>query len=346
MAILKLAALDAALKKPDPAIAGHLVYGPNSGKVREVARRIVAAIAGSLDDPFRVVEIDDQSLSDDPARLADELRSMAMGGGGRAIWIADAGQGLAARVGSLDFEHAGDNRIVAEAGNLPKSSRLRTLFETSRRLHAIACYEDTVDDLNELIDAAAAAEGLTIADDARGRLLGLLGNDRGLSRSEVDKVVLYCRGRGTITLADVDAVASDKASVGLDSFADAVFCGETAAADLLLSRFFESGEPGARALSALGFHAAVLQRLALEVEVGTPQMSAIRAARPPLFFSRHGKVSDQLRLWNPETLAAAAETTAKAVQQTREFPVLENQIAGRAALTLARMAASFRHRPA
>ena len=85
MAILKLAALDAVLRKPEAGIVAFLVYGPDSGKVREVARRIVAAVAGSPDDPFRVIEIDDQSLNDDPARLADELQSMAMGGGGRAI---------------------------------------------------------------------------------------------------------------------------------------------------------------------------------------------------------------------------------------------------------------------
>ena len=345
MAILKLAALDAVLRKPEAGIAAFLVYGPDSGKVREVARRIVAAVAGSPDDPFRVVEIDDQSLNDDPARLADELQSMAMGGGGRAIWIADAGQGLAARLAGLDVARAGDNRIVAEAANLPKSARLRTAFETSRHAYAIACYEDTVEDLNDLIDAAAATAGLSVTDEARGRLLALLGNDRSLSRSEVDKVVLYCRGRDAITLADVEAVASDKAAAGLDQFADAVFCGEAAAADLLLARFFESGEPGSRALSALGFHAAVLQRLALEVEAGTSQANAIRAARPPLFFGRHGKVADQLRLWTAATLANAADTAAKAVQQTREFPVLENQIASRAALSLARMAASFRVRP-
>ena len=345
MAILKLAALDAVLRKPEAGIVAFLVYGPDSGKVREVARRIVAATAGSLDDPFRVVEIDDQSLNDDPARLADEVQSMAMGGGGRAIWIPDAGQGLAARLAALDFGRAGDNRIVAEAASLPKSARLRNAFETSRHAYAVACYEDTVDDLNDLIDTAAAAAGLAVADEARARLLALLGNDRSLSRSEVDKVVLYCRGRNAITLADVEAVASDKAAAGLDQFADAVFCGEAAAADLLLARFIESGEPGSRALSALGFHAAALQRLALEVEAGTPQATAIRAARPPLFFGRHAKVADQLRLWTAGALGNAADTTAKAVQQTREFPVLENQIASRAALSLARMAASFRHRP-
>ena len=269
---------------------------------------------------------------------------MAMGGGGRAIWIPDAGQGLAARLAGLDFGRAGDNRIVAEAASLPKSARLRTAFETSRHAYAVACYEDTVDDLNDLIDTAAAVAGLAVADEARARLLALLGNDRSLSRSEVDKVVLYCRGRDAITLADVEAVASDKAAAGLDQFADAVFCGEAAAADLLLARFIESGEPGSRALSALGFHAAALQRLALEVEAGTPQPTAIRAARPPLFFGRHVKVADQLRLWTAAALGNAADTTAKAVQQTREFPVLENQIASRAALSLARMAASFRHR--
>lgn len=344
MAVLRLAQLDTVLRKRDSRIIAFLVYGPDAGKVREVARRIVAHVAGSLDDPFRIVTLEDQALSDDPAVLADELQSLAMGGGGRAIWIANAGAGLAALLPKTNLSMAGANRIVAEAGNLAKSAKLRTIFEASEEAGVIPCYEDNVGDLNELVDAVAEELGISVSDDARRRLLSVLGDDRTLSRAELEKVFLYARGDDAVTLAHVEAVASDRTGAEWDDLADAVFSGELQASDTLFHRLVEGGESGARALSALAMHVASLRRLMVEVDKGTPLGNAIRSARPPIFFDRKSKVEDQLRVWNAPALAAAAETTARAVLQTREFSSLEAQIAGRAVLALARQAASLRHK--
>ena len=44
------------LKQPDPRFAAVLIYGPDSGMVRERGSQLTRQVAGSLDDPFRVAE--------------------------------------------------------------------------------------------------------------------------------------------------------------------------------------------------------------------------------------------------------------------------------------------------
>lgn len=345
MAVLKLASLESYLEHPDRRIAAVLVYGTDSGKVRETTNRIILRVAGSLDDPFRTTELDDQFLAMNPGILDDELRSLSMGGGARAIRVANAGAGLAAEFQTLDWSKSGGNFIVGEAGSLTRSSRLRTLFETSEHAYALACYDDNVRDLNDLIDEAEQKSGIAVAADARNRLLALLGDDRTLTRSELDKIFLFCRGKVEMTAADVEAIASDKGASELDVLCDAVFTGELASSDLLLDRFFDSGETGSRALSITAMHVAALQHLASEIETGVPAITSIKNARPPIFFARHQKFAEQLRIWDMSSLSMAAEAVARATLQTREFPMLENQIAGRALLSLARNASESRHHP-
>src|SRR5690348_11799350 len=66
-AMVKIAAgrADAFARKPDINIRAVLVYGPDSGLVRERAEALVKAAAGSLDDPFRTREVTLADLKDD-----------------------------------------------------------------------------------------------------------------------------------------------------------------------------------------------------------------------------------------------------------------------------------------
>ncbi len=68
----------------------------------------------------------DADLSSDPGRLADEVQSLSLLGGRRAIWVENAGAALAKAMARFAEAKPVGNLVVAEAGSLPKSSKLRT----------------------------------------------------------------------------------------------------------------------------------------------------------------------------------------------------------------------------
>ncbi|NNF79538.1 MAG: hypothetical protein HKN05_16055, partial [Rhizobiales bacterium] len=47
---------------PQTALKAILVHGNDEGRVREIAKQLVVAHAGSHDDPFNVVQMDDAQL--------------------------------------------------------------------------------------------------------------------------------------------------------------------------------------------------------------------------------------------------------------------------------------------
>ncbi len=149
MAILKASALEQHISRRRLA-SSYLVYGPDTGKVGETVRRLVAHVAGSIDDPFTVSRLTEDSLAD-PGRLADEILSRPMLGGRKAIWFVSPGNDFLKALEKLGPIAPGGNILIVEAGNLPKSSKLRALFERDPAAFAIACYEDSLEDLDQLI---------------------------------------------------------------------------------------------------------------------------------------------------------------------------------------------------
>ena len=69
MTAIRPQGLEGFLRKPDPAVGILLIYGDEPAAIRDLAARAVKQVAGSLDDPFTVVRLDDGALAADPARL-------------------------------------------------------------------------------------------------------------------------------------------------------------------------------------------------------------------------------------------------------------------------------------
>jgi hypothetical protein len=89
-------------------------------------------------DPFALLRLDESDLAADPGRLADEIQALRLLGGRRVIWVEDAGDSLAKAIAPFSDARAVGNLVIAEAGSLAKSSKLRVLFETAGRLWSLA----------------------------------------------------------------------------------------------------------------------------------------------------------------------------------------------------------------
>lgn len=341
MTDLKAARIGAFMKNPVPAVKAVLIHGSDEGMVREYARKLVVVVAGAVDDAFNITRLDDKALLTDPGLLADEARAISlMGRRRRVVWIANAGKGLARAAGNYLPEAVGDSLIVAEAGWLRKTDPLRRLFEQRANALAVACYPDDTASLRTLILGQLEEHGLTIAADALARLQSRIGADRMLSRSEVEKLVLYCRGQNRVTLRDVDAICVDTSSLALESMLDTVFEGNPNGAERTYERLIGAGLPVASITVSAANHIALLQRLTARIAAGQSAQTVVANIRPPIFFARRASFLRQLGLWTIEALFTAADNISDAELKTREHAVLAADIVGHALLNLACLAQS------
>jgi len=115
---------------------------------------------------------------------------------------------------------------VIEAGDIGGKSSLKRLFESAPHAAAIACYRDEAAALPALITQHLKAAGLEIDRDAVSYLAANLGGDRGITRAELDKLVLYMGDEKKVSLEDAMANVGDQSAVGQDDLCTAIGLGD------------------------------------------------------------------------------------------------------------------------
>ncbi|HWE74160.1 MAG TPA: DNA polymerase III subunit delta [Stellaceae bacterium] len=334
------ARIAAFIKAPDAGMRAALVYGPDSGLVKERAEKIARAVCPDLTDAFRVAEIDADALPKDPARLHDEAASLSLMGGRRLVRIQDAGDNVGAIFARFFKDPPpGDAFIVVAAGDLPPRSSLRRAFEAAKNAAAIACYLDGPRELGELAREIFTAHKITARPEAMQYLVSHLGGDRGISRQELEKLALYVGDGGTVDeTAAFDAVG-DSAELTTDEAVFAAAEGDAAQLERALNRAF--GE-GAQAVSLIRAELRHFQRLHLagaRHAAGKSEDEALKF-RPPLFFKFVDRFKRQLRLWPPARAEAAMTALNEAEARMKTTGLPAETICREALLRIARGAAA------
>ena len=300
------------LRRPDPEIRAVLLYGPDAGLARERADSLARTICADLHDPFRVADLAAAAVIADPARLTDEAAQIGLFGGRRVVRVRDAGDASAPVFTRFLADPVGDTLVIAEAGDLPGRSALRRVFDDAPNAAAIGCYPDSARDLALVIREAFAAHRVAASRDATDFLVEHLGDDRLVTRSELEKLTLYAGDGGTIDIDDARAVIADSAALSMNDALLAAAEGNAAALDRALARVFQEGESPVTVIRALLRHLQRLHLLAARMAGGGSIEEAIRAARPPIFFKEQDSYRRQLTRWNVERLCEALERVAEA----------------------------------
>jgi DNA polymerase-3 subunit delta len=316
---LKLTAgrAEAFLRSPNPEVRAVLFYGPDAGLIRERADALGRTVTPDLRDPFRVADLTGAGLATDPTRLHDEAAQISLMGGHRLVRVREIGDAQSAVFTRFLADPPADALVVAEAGDLPSRSALRRLFDDASRGVAIGCYPDSARDLAEVIRDSLATHRITASRDAIEFLVMHLGGDRLLTRGELEKLALYVGDGGKVELDDARLSIADSAGLSLD---DAVFAaaeGDAASLDRVLSRVFQEGESPVSIIRAALRHLQRLHLLAARVAGGDSLESAMRSARPPIFFKQQDSIRRQLTLWREPRLRRALDRLAAAEVQIK-----------------------------
>jgi DNA polymerase-3 subunit delta len=315
-----------------------LVYGPDTGLVQERAEKLLKTVTPDLTDAFNAADLSEAVLLADPARLADETAAISMMGGRRTVRVRGAGNDLAELFEGFLDDPKGDALLVIEAGDLAKTSALRKIFDGHKSAAAIQCYPDSARDLGDVVRDALRAEGISIAPDALEDAVSRLGNDRGITRREIEKLLLYMHGKKQVVLDDVRAVMGDEAEARSESACDAAGSGDLAKLDRELERLWVSDTQPAQVIrSAMGHFQKLLQARESSAR-GQSIDDVMKRLRPPVHFSRSQAFKAQAQRWNSDRLGEALDMLLDAEVLTRTTAVPAQAVTGRALMNIAAMA--------
>jgi len=312
---LKTAEIDHFIAKPPDTMWIALIYGPDEGLVRERAGTLARTVLPDLKDPFRLIDLADEDLKSDPARVADEFGSISMLGGRRVIRIRTNSEKtariLTEFIESVDKDNLhGDALVILQAGDLKPSSALRNRAESAKRAVAIPCYVDDQRRLRQIIVGTLKHEGLGIAQGPLELLVEQLGGDRAVTRQELEKLVLYKKSGGDtsggdITEDDLRAVVASANLLGIEDVSFAAASAKYTRLQESLNRCFLANIPPVTLIRALSRHMEQLALALAAMESGTPLRNAVEQVRPRIHFLRRAAFESQLKQWNKRRCRAA-----------------------------------------
>ncbi len=328
------------LKSLPRELCAVLTYGPDAGLVAERATAAAQRFAARDEPPGEILRIEEADLEQDRDRIYLELQTVAMFGGAKVVRTTAGRRINAAFLKPLLEPGAIAGTLVVEAGNLRADDAVRKLFERAQVAAAIPCFADAAKDIEAIIRNTLSEAKLTIAPEAMQMLLGRLGADRALTRSELEKLVLYASGTKAIDEADVEAVVGDASELAIDAILFAVSGGDGRRAVVEFDRAVSSGNNAQMIIALTQRHFQRLHRVRAALDTGRSFDEAARALRPPLHFKTRSTVEAHCRNWDTASLDRALALIGRAAQRARLSGDLETTLTERLLLELATMAAS------
>ena len=306
---MKLAPRDALrfFAKPDPGLAGVLIYGADAMRVALKRQELIGNLVGpNGDEEMRLTRIPASDLRKDPAQLSDAIKAQGFFPGARVAFVEDATDTFAKTITAALADWAtGDATLVVTAASLTPRSALRKLFESHKYAYAVAIYDDPPTAAE--IEAELRKAGLaSVSPEAMTDLKGLAGAlDPGDFRQTIEKLSLYkLNDPAPLSPADVLACAPSSTEAEMDDVLHATAEGNPAALGPLMARLEAQGVQPVGLCIAATRHFRTLHLAASDPE---GPAKGIARARPPVHFKARDRMIRQAQAWGVHKLEKALE---------------------------------------
>ena len=304
MTKLKLSDFNNAKRNKFSDFDGILFYGPDRGQVLENFNIALETVVPETDDGFSVFEFSSSDIKADASKLIDEATAISFLGTRKVIKIKDATDDVADTIKTLlkNYEKL-EAFILLSADELSPSSRLRSLFETNKRLAILPNYIDDGENLSQIIRQTLQKAGIKrIPDEVLLFLRSHLGENRATTRMELEKISLYLYGKNEITIDDAEKCVMESSSLNLQDLPLAVAEGNYKKLSLILPRLLSEGNYPVQLLKIVLNHFKNLYYMASEFESGKSISEVIENSRPPIFYKLKPSYERQLRFWTTEKI--------------------------------------------
>jgi DNA polymerase-3 subunit delta len=310
-----------------------LVCGPDTGLVSERCNRIAKRLSELDGVPRGITKFEGDDFAIDEGALIDEAQALSLFGERRLVWIRSGSKNFNKSISALLDSEKIQNQVIIEAGALKADTALRKLCSRSQRAIVIECWPDGPKEISEVIDEGFVRANIKLSSAGKSLLMSALGGDRLLSRTEIEKLILYCHGMESIDAAQVAEIVSDASSWSFDDVVFSAFLGERSAISTKVHAALIHVDATALLTMAL-IHCLSLLDARNEIEKGTDVNKAAERF-PRLFGSRRTSIIDQLRHWSTSHLLAQLQRLQDAVASIRKDPRLQNEFVVRTYLSIA-----------
>ena len=274
-----------------------LVYGPNEGLVRNIIQSLSSIFKNN--ESADEVALSAKTIDEDPNKIMDEIQTFSMFSNKKIInidGIKDRHSSIIEDVQNVEFENV---ILILKSDNLTKSSKLRKLFDSSKNIFSIPCYEDDTRSIMNLVHNFIQNSNLKLDREIKNYLVEFLSNDRSLNQNELEKIYLYQKDRKeNLTLEEVRLILNDSTSTSLNKVNESIMYGKTKTASKIINKVFSEGTNSIAIIRSLINYMLRIQQTQIEIKKQKSFEEAIKVLKPPLFWKDKDSFQNHCKAWS------------------------------------------------
>jgi len=291
--------------KPDPQMAGLLLYGVNPARIQKKKNEFINALLGlNANEEMRLTIISTTDLRKEPSLLIDTMKAQGFFPGPRCILIENASDRFTTLIQSvlMEWKH-GDAHILLTATLLSPRSSLRKLFEDANNVYIAPIFDDPPSQ-GEVTTEIKKHNLPDIEKDALEQLFYL---GQSLSPDEfsqtLEKISLYkLSDPSPLTYNDIKELAPYVIEAGIEEATNIIVEGRTSEVSPLLRKLESQGINLVHICVSTTAHFKKLYKASNDLnglEIG------IRNLKPPVPFNKSARLVRQVKSWDSTKLSSA-----------------------------------------
>ena len=320
---------------------GALIFGPDLGVAQEVSEKVASFIVPDIKDEFRVSKITHSKIKEINSILLDEGNAPALFGGRKLVWLKDGDNTVQEAIQNYFERIKTDSFLLITAGNLTKNSVLRSFCEEHPDILAIACYADNVRDTTSFIREILNTYQVQVSPQALSLLVERLGENRGVTKKEIEKLITYIGDNTKIEIEDVRAVITDTQDSSTESFCRAVAMGDQEMVEKSYRLLLENEENPVGIVRILLIYFNKLLLAAHSMEKNGID-AALKKIMRPTQFELKGSFENQLRIWKKPFVLKVLDLLLDTEKQIKSTGFPAEVVLGRALLQIANVARRYK----
>ncbi len=270
-----------------------LIHGPDQGLVIERYKILIGHINKKFNNSVNILDLQVYDIFNEPNIIYDNCVQTSLLSDKNIVKIRMANDKITHSVSEyLRLDNKKNGLLIVLSENLPPSSSLRRLAESSDSTACIACYQDDSSSIMITINELCKEYEMLIDDDAKHFIANKLGNDRGVTRQEIFKLSLYKNSKdSSISYTDVVNVIGDRTLITIDKLCDSLVLKKPNDVFDCLDLLIKDGINIITIIRSLLNH--FLRILQIKIDKN-PQVK-IRNLRPPVHFKRLTIINQQVK---------------------------------------------------
>ena len=274
----------------------YLIYGPNEGLVRETIDKLYNSFSENSEG--EKIFITGRQLDEDIALLQNEMNSISMFSHKKFIVLDSLKDKHSVLIEDCLKGNYENIFLIIKSDNLNKNSKIRKIYELSKKHYALACYDDDIKVLSSLLDKFQKEHNVTFDNDVKSFFLNNLSNDRMVIKNELEKILLSLSEEDRkVDIEKIRYILHDSAHTDFQQINNSILFGKIEKGSKSLEKLFNLGTNPVAILRSFNNYVIRIRQTQVELSKGKQFDEAIKVLRPPVFWKEKSDFKRHCYMW-------------------------------------------------